>query len=76
MRTRINAKYQTTIPKEVRNFLNIKSGKEVEWHLVKGVVVIDSKNKIKHPVKFLTSQIKNFNVDAVKLVRNARADFT
>jgi len=72
--TKITTKYQTTIPREVRKYLNIKPGKEVEWHIVKGMVVVDTPKRIKNPVKFLTSQI-NLNIDAVKLVRRARDDF-
>lgn len=40
----------------------------------KCVVVVDTARKIQHPVKFLTSQIK-LDIDAVKLVKEARADF-
>lgn len=72
--TKITTKYQTTIPRDVRKYLGIKPGKEVEWHIVKGMVVVDTPKKIKNPVKILTSQIK-LNVDAVKLVRAAREDF-
>ncbi|MEM3041627.1 MAG: type II toxin-antitoxin system PrlF family antitoxin, partial [Nitrososphaerota archaeon] len=56
--TKVTLKYQTTIPKEVRRYLGIKPGKEVEWHIVKGMVVVDAKRKIEDPVKFLTSQFK------------------
>ncbi|HLD97179.1 MAG TPA: hypothetical protein VI934_02445 [Candidatus Nanoarchaeia archaeon] len=37
-------------------------------------VIVNSARKIQHTVKLLTSQIK-LDVDAVKLVREARADF-
>ncbi len=46
----------------------------MEWHIVKGLVVLDTAKKIKNPVSFLTSQIK-LDLDAVKLVREARKDF-
>ena len=72
--TKITTKYQTTIPLEVRKHLDIRPGKEVEWHIVKSMVVVDTPRKIKDPVKVLTSQIK-LNIDAVKLVREAREDF-
>lgn len=72
--TKVTSKFQTTIPLKIRDFLGVKPGKEVEWHLVKGMVVVDSARKIEQPVKFLTSQIK-LDIDAVKLVKNARADF-
>ena len=72
--TKITTKYQTTIPREVRKYLDIKPGKEVEWHIVKSMVVVESPMRIKDPVKVLTSQIK-LNVDAVKLLKEAREDF-
>jgi len=72
--TKITTKYQTTIPKEVRKYLDIKPGREVEWHIVKSMVIVDTPKRIKNPVKLLTSQIK-LNIDAVKLVKEAREDF-
>lgn len=72
--TKVTSKFQTTIPLKVRDFLGVKPGKEVEWNIVKGMVVVDSARKIEQPVKFLTSQIK-LDIDVVKLVKNARADF-
>jgi len=72
--TKVTTKYQTTIPEEVRKFLGAEAGKEVEWNIVKGMVVVDVARKVKNPVKFLTSQIK-LNLDAVKLVKESREDF-
>lgn len=74
MKTKITSKFQTTIPRDVRNFLNVESGKEVEWHIVKGMVFVDAMKKMNHPVRFLTSQIK-LDLNAVKLVREAREEF-
>ncbi len=75
METKITSKFQTTIPKKVRKFLGVKPGKEVEWYIVKGMVVVDTSQKVENPVAFLTSQIK-LNLDAVKLVRETRKDFS
>ena len=72
--TKVTSKYQTSIPKEVRELLGVKPGKEVEWNIVKNIVIVDTKKKIENPTKFLTSQIK-IDIDAVKLVRAAREDF-
>lgn len=72
--TKVTPKYQTTIPKEIREYLGIKPGGAVRWHLVKGMVVVDVHKKIKNPVKFLTSQTK-LDLDAVKLVREVREEF-
>jgi len=72
--TKVTSKYQTTIPKEVRKYLDIKPGGVVRWHVVKGMVVVDVHKKINKPVKFLTSQTK-LDVDAVKLVRQTREEF-
>jgi len=72
--TKVTPKYQTTIPRKVREYLGIKPGEEVEWYIVKGIVVVDASRKIKNPVDFLTSQTK-LDLDAVKLVKEAREDF-
>ena len=69
--TRITPKYQTTIPKEIREFLGAEKGKEVEWHVVRGMVVVDAVKKIKDPIIFLTHQIK-LDLDVVQLVREVR----
>lgn len=72
--TRVTSKGQTTIPREVRKFLGVKSGEEVEWHVVKSMVVVNRPRKIKDPVKFLTSQVR-LDLDAVRLVKSVREEF-
>ncbi|MBI2971557.1 MAG: AbrB/MazE/SpoVT family DNA-binding domain-containing protein [Candidatus Aenigmarchaeota archaeon] len=72
--TKVTTKYQTTIPEEVRKLLGVEAGKEVEWSVVKSMVIVDVARKVKNPVKFLTSQTK-LDIDAVKLVKEAREDF-
>ena len=69
--TKVTKKYQTTIPEEVRKYIGVKAGEEVEWNVVKAIVIVSKHKKIKNPTKFLTSQIK-LNLDAVKLVREVR----
>ena len=54
--------------------LGVKAGENVEWHVVRSMVVVHRKEKMEDPVKFLTSQVK-LNLDAVKLVREAREEF-
>jgi AbrB family looped-hinge helix DNA binding protein len=74
--TKVTSKYQTSIPKEVREFLDVKPGEEVEWTVVKSMVVVGAKKKMKDPVKFLTTQIKTpLTIDAVKLVHEVRDEF-
>ena len=72
--TKITSKFQTTIPSKIRKVLGVKPGGEVEWHVVKEMVIVDTSKKVENPVKFLTSQIK-LNIDANKLVREVREDF-
>jgi len=73
MKTTVTEKYQTTIPKHIREALGVKAGEEVEWHIVKAMIVVHKKRKIKDPVKFLTSQVKKpINIDAVELVKKVR----
>ena len=73
-KTSVTQKYQTTIPKNIRESLGVKAGEDVEWHVVRSMVVLHKKEDIKEPVKFLTSQIK-LDIDAVKLVRKTRGEF-
>jgi len=72
--TRITPKGQTTIPKEVRQHLGVASGREVEWHIVKSMVIVDAAKIIKDPVKFLTTQMKPLNIDMVKIIREIREE--
>ncbi len=72
--TRVTRKFQTTIPKAIRKNLDVKPGQKVTWHIVRNLVVVDIHKKIRDPVKFLTSQTE-LDVDAVKVVREAREEF-
>lgn len=38
--TKVSEKYLTTIPKPVRNFLDIDEGDTVEWHVVDGEILL------------------------------------
>ena len=73
METKITSKFQTTIPRKVRQLLGIKAGKEIDWHVIKGMIVVEKDRKVKNPTKFLTSQIK-IDIDAVKLIREVRGE--
>ncbi len=73
--TRVTSKHQTTIPKNVRKHLKVQPGQSVRWHVVREMVVVDVHKKIPNPVKFLVSQV-NLDLDAVKLVKEAREDFS
>jgi len=73
--TRVTSKHQTTIPKNVRKHLKLQPGQSVRWHVVREMVVVDVHKKIPNPVKFLVSQV-NLDLDAVKLVKEAREDFS
>jgi len=72
--SRLTTKYQATVPKPIREVLKLKAGAELDWHVVRGMVVVDTVKKVKDPVKFLTSQVK-FDLDAVKLVKETREEF-
>lgn len=72
--TKLTSKFQVTMPKHIRKALNVKKGEDVEWHIVKQMVVVDVKPKIQDPVGFLTSQIK-LDLNAVELVKQTRDEF-
>lgn len=74
IRTKVTEKYQTTIPKRIRDVLKVKSGETVEWYIIQGMVVLRKPVKLDKPVEFLTSQT-HLDVDAVKLVRETREEF-
>jgi len=74
IRTKVTEKYQTTIPKHIREVLKVKPGETVEWYIIQGMVVLRKPVKIEKPVEFLTSQIR-LDIDAVKLVRETREEF-
>lgn len=38
--TKVSEKNLTTIPKPVRNFLNVAEGDRVEWHVEDGHVIV------------------------------------
>jgi AbrB family looped-hinge helix DNA binding protein len=38
--TKVSEKYLTTIPKPVRNFLDIDEGDRVEWHVADGEIIL------------------------------------
>lgn len=72
--TKVTQKHQTSIPKNVRKYLDVKPGQSVRWHVVKGMVVVDVHRKVLEPVEFLTSQVR-LKLDAVKLVEGTREAF-
>ncbi|TET20287.1 AbrB/MazE/SpoVT family DNA-binding domain-containing protein [Candidatus Bathyarchaeota archaeon] len=74
IRTKVTEKYQTTIPKRIRDVLKVKAGENVEWYIIQGMVVLRKPVKLEKPVEFLTSQTM-LSVDAVKLVRKTREEF-
>jgi len=74
IRTRVTEKYQTTIPKPIREILKVKPGEAVEWYIIQGMVVLRKPVKLEKPVEFLTSQTR-LDIDAVKLVRETREEF-
>jgi len=74
IRTKVTEKYQTTIPKPIREVLKLKPGETVEWYLIQGMVVLRKPVKLEKPVEFLTSQTR-LDIDAVKLVRETREEF-
>jgi AbrB family looped-hinge helix DNA binding protein len=73
-RTKVTEKYQTTIPKRIREVLKVKPGEKVEWYIIQGMVVLRKPVKLDRPVEFLTSQT-SLDVDAVKIVRETREEF-
>jgi len=72
--TRLTRKSQTTVPRRIRRHLGIGPGDTVEWYVVGGRVVLDSRKRVSHPADTLLSAQVKLGADAVKLVRKARED--
>ncbi len=45
MKPRITSKYQTTIPKEIRNRLNLSVSDSIEWKIEKNKILVEPVNK-------------------------------
>lgn len=39
--TTVSEKYLTTIPKPVRNFLEVEEGDRIEWHVEDGDIIVE-----------------------------------
>ncbi len=74
MRTIITSKYQTTIPKAIREDLNISINDTLEWNIENGRIVVlpMQKNflKFRNAVKTGSGDIE----DDIKLSRKRRAE--
>lgn len=42
--TKISKKNLTTVPKPVRNFLDIGAGDRIEWHVENGTIVVEKQD--------------------------------
>ncbi len=45
MKSKITSKYQTTIPKEVRDRLNLNISDSIEWKIEKDKILVEPVNK-------------------------------
>ncbi len=45
MKSKITSKYQTTIPKEIRNRLNLSVSDSIEWKIEKDKILVEPVNK-------------------------------
>jgi len=74
MRTTITSKYQTTIPKAIREDLNISINDTLEWNVENGKIVVlpMQKNflKLRNAVKTGSGDIEN----GIKLSRKRRTE--
>ncbi len=68
----LTSKRQATVPKKIADFLGAKPGQMIEWYIVGGKVLVDAPRKIKNPTEALRDLGIRMNLDAVKLVKEAR----
>ena len=45
MKSKITSKYQTTIPKEIRDRLNLSVSDSIEWKIEKDKILVEPENK-------------------------------
>ncbi len=70
--TKLTKKSQTTVPRKVRRHLGVGPGDSIEWYVVEGRVIVDSRKRVGNPADALLSSRVELDADAVKLVRKAR----
>ncbi len=70
--TKLTKKSQTTVPRDVRRRLGVGPGDSIEWYIVEGRVIVDSRKRVGNPADSLLSSEVELDADAVKLVRKAR----
>jgi len=75
-KVKVTRKYQVTIPKEIRDRLNLKIGDVLRARLDGNKIVLEPLNPIiNDPVEYLSSlSSEPSNIDAVKLVEESWHD--
>ncbi|MGR3318036.1 MAG: AbrB/MazE/SpoVT family DNA-binding domain-containing protein [Candidatus Anammoxibacter sp.] len=71
MKSKITSKYQITIPKEIRNRLNLSVADSLEWKFEKNKIFVEPANKpflrYKGSIKIETGNIKKDILKARKI---------
>ncbi|MFQ6129037.1 MAG: AbrB/MazE/SpoVT family DNA-binding domain-containing protein [Thermoplasmata archaeon] len=75
-RTKLTEKAQTTIPKAIREYLGVGAGDTVDWYILEGRVIVDSRKRVKKPADVLLSAKVRLDEDAVRLVRRVREEIS
>ena len=68
--TKVTSKNQTTIPKQIRKFLGIKPGEEVEWLILDDKVVLRAKRRYENPLEV----IETLQIDTEKDIKTLRKE--
>lgn len=68
--TKLTSKNQTTIPEQIREFLGIKPGENLEWIIEGDKVILRAKKRYENPLEI----IRALQIDTEKDVKTLRKE--
>ena len=74
--TKVTSKNQTTIPEQIRKFLGIKPGEEVEWIIEGDRVILRAKRRDENPLEVIEKLQIDTEKDIKRLRKEAETEMT
>ena len=74
--TKVTSKNQTTIPEQVRKFLGIKPGEEVDWLILDDKVVLRAKRRYENSLEVIEALQIDTEKDIKTLRKEAETEMT
>lgn len=72
--TKLTSKFQTTVPLDIRKFLEINKGEEIDWKIEGNRVVVGKYLRFENPLDVIKNIQIRSNESAVKLKKMALRD--